>query len=457
MLGVLYFEAMERGSAPKPPSRAPSNITEMVYRFARVCRFRSVGFFSSENPGHNRHDHCPGEGDAVIREDCSDATEETDCDDRKVHPQPVEGRTTSGECGGGDVEILKLFDTVSALKLAYVRLQQAHIPYDPEKIKAANELVVAQVEALCKIKRAYKEKKHLGKAKLGFSHYEPIQVKEKLLEQLKSQAAAKDSEILTLRGQLEDLDLKNAELTDELERSCLEEEKVGVFKQPSFQEAFNVASKAIHDFAKPLISFLKVSGWDLDLAASSIEEDAVVYSKRSHKKYAFEAYIVRRMFHGISIQSCNFEEGIGCDDPVGALIEDPGSAFAKFCTAKYLLVVHPKMEASFFGNMDHRMLVMKGRHPRTPFYQAFVKMAKCVWILVGIAASVKPKAQIFGVKKGSEFSDVYMEFVEEGDKENKVWFDKGQTRFKVEFMVMPGFRIGDTLVKSRVYLSKIGS
>ena len=447
---------MECGSATKP-SKSFSNISEIVSRFARVCRFRSVGVFSSENPGHNRHDYCPSDGDAVMGEDSSDATEEAERDAEKIHPQPVEGFSGIGESVSGNAEILKLFDTVSDLKLAYIQLQQAHIPYDPEKIKAANALVVTEVEALCKIKRSYKEKKHLAKSKLGSSHSQFIRVKEKLLEQLKSQATAKDSEIISLRRQLEDLDLQNEELTYKVERRCLEGGKVVVFNQPSFQDAFNAASKAIHDFAKPLISFLRVSSWDLDLAANSIEEDAVVYSKRSHKKYAFEAYIARRMFHGISIQSSNFGYGAGFDDPVGALIENPNSGFAEFCRSKYLLVVHPKMEASFFGNLDHRMLVTMGKHPRTPFYEAFVKMANCVWILLGIATSVKPKPEIFGVNRGSEFSEVYMSRVEEGEKEATGGFDEGQTKLKVEFMVMPGFRIGDTLIKSRVYLSKMRS
>lgn len=454
--GVLDFEGMECGSVAKP-SKSFSYITEIVSGFARVCRFRSVGVFSTDNPGHNRHDYSLRDGGAVMGEDCSDATEEAERDAEKVHPHPVEGLSGSGECVSGNVGIFKLFDTVSALKLAYIQLQRAHLPYDPEKIKAANELVVAEVEALCKIKRAYKEKKHLGKTKLGSSHSQLIRVKEELLEELKSQATAKDSEILSLRRQLDDLDLKNTELTFKLEWRCLEEGKVGVFNRPSFQDAFNAASKAIHDFAKPLISFLRVSGWDLDLAANSIEEDAVVYSKRCHKKYAFEAYIARRMFHGISIGSYNFGYGAGFDDPVGALIEDPDSGFAEFCRSKYLLIVHPKMEASFFGNLDHRMLVTRGKHPRTPFYEAFVKMANCVWILLGIATSVKPKAEIFGVKRGTEFSKVYMQCVEEGDKGATDGVDEGQTRLKVEFMVMPGFRIGDTLVKSQVYLSKMRS
>jgi hypothetical protein len=46
----------------------------------------------------------------------------------------------------------------------------------------------------------------------------------------------------------------------------------------TLKDISKAASKSIHDFAKPLISFLKASGWDLDLAAKSIE-DAVVYSK----------------------------------------------------------------------------------------------------------------------------------------------------------------------------------
>jgi hypothetical protein len=36
-----------------------------------------------------------------------------------------------------------------------------------------------------------------------------------------------------------------------------------------------------------------------------------------------------------------------------------------------------------------------------------------------------------------------------------VVFDGGQSNFKVEFTVMPGFRIGSTLLKSRVYLSEM--
>uniref|UniRef100_A0A5B7B0F2 Uncharacterized protein n=1 Tax=Davidia involucrata TaxID=16924 RepID=A0A5B7B0F2_DAVIN len=419
--------------AINPPSSPPSNISEFVSKFAKVCRFRSIGVFSSENPNNINSNN------VLLAE----------WDGEEVHPQPAEIQTKPIPCG--NVEISKLFDTISALKLAYVRLQEAHIPYDPDKIKAANELVVSQLESLCKIKRACKEKQFKEANSISACSallLAEIQVHESQLEKIKSQIKARDTGILSLQRELRDLDLKNRKLAEELRQSERENVILNVF---SFEDIVKAASKAIHDFAKPLISLMKASGWDLDRAANSIE-DSVVYTKRSHKKYAFEAYIARRMFYGIPLQSYNVDSVLRLDDPVDALIKDPDSSFAKFCRTKYLLIVHPTMEAAFFGNLDHRMFVSSGRHPRTPFYQAFVKMARWVWVLQGTAASIDPKADLFRVKRGSEFSDAYMECVEELNGE-MAFFDEGRANLKVEFMVMPGFRIGEKLVKSRVYLS----
>jgi hypothetical protein len=48
-------------------------------------------------------------------------------------------------------------------------------------------------------------------------------------------------------------------------------------------------------------------------------------------------------------------------DPLDMLCQNPNSVFGKFCTSKYLVVVHPKLEASFFGNLDQRNYKKKGR------------------------------------------------------------------------------------------------
>ncbi|XP_040993801.1 protein GRAVITROPIC IN THE LIGHT 1-like [Juglans microcarpa x Juglans regia] len=439
------------------PSKPSSNISEIVSKFAKVCKLRSIGVISSENANQKNHHHHnyhnPNNITSSLGEDSSDATEETECYGEKVHPQPVEVLGRSNVCADG--EIMKLFDRVSALKLAYVQLQEAHIPYKPEKIMAADELVVAQLEVLCKIKHAYKEKKVTNKAKLDSSACSHLQVEiessERLLEDLKSQVNVKDVEILRLKQELQELEVANVGLVEKMSQISMEKKNARVLSI-TLEDAFKASSKSIHDFSKPLISLMKASGWDLDLAAKSIE-DAVVYSKRSHKKYAFEAYIARIMFFGISFKSYDIDAVMRFDDPIDTLTEYPNSDFAEFCRKKYLLVVHPMLEVSFFGNLDHRAFLLSGKHPRTLFYHIFAKMAKWVWVLQGIAASIDPQAKIFTVDRGSKFSDVYMESVE--DLEGATVADQEQVIPRVELMVMPGFKIGESFMRSRVYLSDL--
>jgi predicted RNase H-like nuclease (RuvC/YqgF family) len=221
----------------------------------------------------------------------------------------------------GDKDIVELFNTVSALKLAYIQLQEAPIPYDPDKIVAADELVVVQLEALCKFKKAFKEKKFL-KTKLNPSRFDclrsEIDVIEKHLEKLMSQNRDKDAEIVRLQQELYDLDSGNMALVEKITEKSLERKNMRILNVSMFEDAFKRASKSIHDFARPIISLMQTSGWDLNLAAKPIE-NGVVYAKRSDK-YAFEASIARRMFHGLSLKSYNVDDVLRFDDPVGFYI-----------------------------------------------------------------------------------------------------------------------------------------
>ncbi|OVA19668.1 protein of unknown function DUF641 [Macleaya cordata] len=428
-------------------SKPSSNISDIVYRFAKVCRLRSVGVFSNENPNPNHHHHqnniCKKNGSNKAS---SDGTEDTECSDQKIHPQPTQIETHEDVAA---IAVLKLFDTISALKLAYIELQEGHIPYSPEKIQAADDRIVSELKTLSEIKRSFK---NISKPKSSSSLSGPILVEELQnhqfqLEKLQCQIQIKDSDILKLQQEVQELDRKNQELDSMIKQKALDEKR----SQPkTFSHAFKAATKSIHDFAKPLISLMKASAWDLDLAVNSIE-DSINYSKRSHKKYAFEAYLSRRMFHGFSIKYLSLDDILRFKDPFDALIEYPDSEFAKFCRSKYLLVVHSRMETAFFGNLDQRSFVLSGGHPRTPLYQAFVKMAKCVWVLQAMAASNDSKAEIFGVQRGSEFSELYMEdVVEDKDDTPK---PNSKSRLRVGLMIMPGFKIGQTVFRSRVYLT----
>ncbi|CAI8600746.1 unnamed protein product [Vicia faba] len=368
---------------------------------------------------------------------------------QKVHPQPMEEAMNQNP-EAVETLVSKIFTNISTLKSAYIQLQAAHTPYDPDKIHTADKLVISELKNLSELKHFYRENNPKPvcvspqDSRLAAEIQEQqnlLKTYEVMVKKFQSEIQNKDSEIHQLEKQIEEASQKRAKLEKNLKLR---------------------AAKAIHDFSKPLINMMKAAGWDLDAAANSIEPN-VVYAKRAHKKYAFESYICQRMFGGFEQESFSvnsdsitvnkesfFHQFLALReiDPLDMLGQNPDSIFGKFCSSKYLAVVHPKMEASFFGNLDQRNYVMGGGHPRTPFYQAFLKLAKSIWLLHKLAYSFEPNVKVFQVKGGSEFSDVYMESVV-----NNLIMNENDEKPKVGLMVMPGFWIGGSVIQSKVYLT----
>lgn len=400
---------------------------------------------------------------------------------QKVHPQPMEEAMNQNP-EAVEALISKLFTNISSLKSAYIQLQAAHTPYDPDKIQAADKLVISELKNLSELKHFYREKNPKPvcvspqDSRLAAEIQEQqslLKTYEVMVKKFQSEIQNKDSEVYQLQQQIEEANQRRAKLeknlklrglsTKESESSTDENGFFPVDLTPDlFTSAVEAAFKAIHDFSKPLINMMKAAGWDLDAAANSIEPN-VLYAKRAHKKYAFESHICQRMFSGFqhenfSIKSDNlivtkesfFHQFLALRemDPLDMLGQNPDSIFGKFCRSKYLVVVHPKMEASFFGNLDQRNHVMGGGHPRTPFYQAFLKLAKSIWLLHRLAYSFEPNAKVFQVKRGTEFSEVYMDSVVKN-----LIMDESDQKPKVGLMVMPGFSFGGSVIQSRVYLS----
>lgn len=400
---------------------------------------------------------------------------------QKVHPQPMEEAMNQNP-EAVEALISKLFTNISSLKSAYIQLQAAHTPYDPDKIQAADKLVIAELKNLSELKHFYREKNPKPvcvspqDSRLAAEIQEQqslLKTYEVMVKKFQSEIQNKDSEVYQLHQQIEEANQRRAKLeknlklrglsTKESESSTDENGFFPVDLTPDlFTSAVEASFKAIHDFSKPLINMMKAAGWDLDAAANSIEPN-VIYAKRAHKKYAFESHICQRMFSGFqqanfSVKSDNlmvskesfFHQFLALRemDPLDMLGQNPDSVFGKFCRSKYLVVVHPKMEASFFGNLDQRNHVMGGGHPRTPFYQAFLKLAKSIWLLHRLAYSFEPNVKVFQVKRGTEFSEVYMDSVVKN-----LIMDESDQKPKVGLMVMPGFSFGGSVIQSRVYLS----
>ncbi|CAN6995018.1 unnamed protein product [Brassica rapa subsp. trilocularis] len=409
---------------------------------------------------------------------------------QKVHPQPMEQQQSINQNPEAmEALISNLFGNISSLKSAYIQLQSAHTPYDPDKIQEADKVVISELKNLSELKHLYRENNPKPvcvspqDSRLAAEIQEQqslLKTYEVMVKKFQSEIQNKDSEIKQMMEKIEEANQKRLKLEKNLKlRGMGDGSGGGGIEFPDltvelFMSNYEAASKAVHDFSKPMINMMKAAGWDLDSAAESIEP-GVDYAKRPHKKYAFESYICQRMFSGFqqrtfsldSERSSTMDDDDDDDDddtetffrqflslkdmdPLDALCANPDSNFGKFCRGKYLVLIHPKMEASFFGNLDQRDYVAGGGHPRTGFYQAFLKLAKSVWILHRLAYSFDPAAKIFQVKKGSEFSDSYMESV----LKNIVVDEKGESP-RVGLMVMPGFWIGGSVVQSRVYVSGV--
>lgn len=134
-------------------------------------------------------------------------------------------------------------------------------------------------------------------------------------------------------------------------------------------------------------------------------------------------------------------------DPTELLGILPTCHFGKFCSKKYLAIVHPKMEESLFGNLEQHSQVQAGNHPRSEFYNEFLGIAKTVWLLHLLAFSLSPAPSQFEASRGAEFHPQYMDSV--------VRFSGGRVPagHVVGFPVSPGFKLGNgSVIKARVYL-----
>lgn len=74
----------------------------------------------------------------------------------KVYPQPLDESVNNQNSSSMDSLIAKVFSNISSLKAAYIQLQDAHTPYDPDRIQAADKLVIEELTKLSELKHSYR-------------------------------------------------------------------------------------------------------------------------------------------------------------------------------------------------------------------------------------------------------------------------------------------------------------
>ena len=374
--------------------------------------------------------------------------------------------------------IAKLFASTSTVKAAYAQLQYAQSPYDPDGIQAADQLIVSELKHLSEIKQCYLKKQFdpsPEKAVLAAESKElqsVIRTYEIMGKKLESQVRLKESEIIFLREKLEEANKHNKSIEKRLNQSgqlsVLDNLHISGLSPTHFITVLRHTVRSIRSFVRMLVDEMRSANWDIDAAVDAIEQ-GVVYWVEDHKCYAIESYVCKEMFDSFhfpnfslpneSLPDRNKRQQLffGRFNELKSmkakefLAEKPRSSFAKFCRIKYLKLIHPKMESSFFGNLSQRNLLNAGGFPDTAFFTSFAEMAKRVWLLHCLAFSFDPQASIFQVVKGCRFSDVYMESVND---DMLLYSDQTvESDPQVAFTVVPGFRIGKTVIQCQVYLS----
>ncbi|XP_059626536.1 protein GRAVITROPIC IN THE LIGHT 1 [Cornus florida] len=385
----------------------------------------------------------------------------------------------------------EVFEAVSAMKRAYVSLQGAHCPWDPDKMTVADVAVVAELRRLAVLRERFR--RSFGRERGGggggggrrvgstaATLREVVLPYEAALEDLKKEVKAKEVEVDNLKEKLKtatDLNGSNGRKG----RSHQSKRKVSS-SQPQvpapdlFEATVSQVKEASKSFTALLLSLMRSAHWDIGAAVRSIEAaianttTVTIDSSAAgtnHAKYALESYVNRKIFQGFDHETFYMDGSLSslidpdqyrrncftqyrdmkAMDPIELLGILPTCDFGKFCSKKYLSIVHPKMEESLFGDLEQRRQVLAGNHPRSQFYGEFLGLAKAVWLLHLLAFSLDPPPSHFEASKGAEFHPQYMESV--------VRFSGGRLTVgqMVGFPVSPGFKLANgSVIKARVYL-----
>ncbi|CAN6477070.1 unnamed protein product [Victoria cruziana] len=447
--------------------KAPQ-ISQLFQRFASVCKSKTMEFFAEEED----YEQIPTMGD-----DDFESKEEIITDQKVVVIKPDHLRDYPCEAPKGgsspplDALVSCILASVSAFESAYVQLQTAHAPFDVENVKTADRAAISQLRKLSEIK-------HLGR------NYGELQSSEWILEaqvqerqsmlrtyemtvnRLQTDIDRIDAEASTLKEQIKKLGWTNSRWMRRLDEWHSRQAAPSL---SIFCSALQKATKLSHNFTRTLIEHMKQTKWNLDHATSCLYP-GISYAKKGHNKYALLSYVCLEMFGGfdnetfseinvsmLGMKDC-FQRFALCRslDALEILRRNSECGFFKFCRKKYLQLLHPRLEASFFENSDQRDIVLN--HDCTkwpldnPLFESFVKMAYSIWLLHVLAFAFDPVIGIFQVKSGDEFCMIFMEDIVQGSVLSGSGADGSRAR--VGFTVVPGFRVGKTIIQCQVYLNR---
>ncbi|XP_027089320.2 protein GRAVITROPIC IN THE LIGHT 1 [Coffea arabica] len=495
-----------------------SNFSDLIQRVTANCLLNPLGSIRHADDATVLHSPDDSDDDNFKTQEDEEQDVDEEDDDRydvgdggdSLKNWDVKRNNSKGDrnCGPRNERVIQMemligevFEAASAMKRAYVSLQEAHCPWDPDKMRVADVAVVAELRRIGVLRERFR--RSLGNTgggrggwKVGAATLrEVVAPYEAALEELKREVKAKDVEIENLREKFKTASSLSGSGSG-VRKGSKSKRKVSCSSQvaglaPSpapeiFESTMSSVKETAKSFTAMLLSLMRSAHWDITAAVRSIEAasfssnaspttptpttfpDSIVGA--NHAKYALESYVNRKMFQGFDHETFYMDGSLSslihpdqhrrdcftqyrdmkAMDPIELLGILPTCSFGNFCFKKYLAIVHPKMEESLFGDLEQRRLVLAGNHPRSQFYGEFLGLAKAVWLLHLLAFSMDPPPSHFEAAKGADFHPQYMDSVARVPGGGRMGAGVPQV---VGFPVSPGFKLGNgSLIKARVYV-----
>ncbi|PWA40073.1 hypothetical protein CTI12_AA566230 [Artemisia annua] len=452
-----------------------SSFSHLIHRVTNSC------FQKPESTASNFTDHSFGHRDELEEHDTNKSYDYFEDEGEVEYSLAPEEECVSYEIKK-EMEMMVLlgevFERVMYMKNAYVSLQDAHCPWNPDKIRLSDVAVVTELTKLGLLRDRFHRSIRRNTTTTDLMLREMLAPYEVALEKLTADVKNKADLIDNLRDKLKSAIKGSRKKSRSSKVNCssrfeapspsptsstISAAKMEVSDQ--FESCMSSVKEASKTFAKLLLSLMKSAHWDITATVKSITgittttTTAVVTS-------SLESYINYKIFQGFNHESFNMDDGnksshmnpnqyrtecftqytyMKSVDPMELLRIIPTCLFGKFCLNKYLSLMHPKMEISLLGDLEQRQQVLAENHPRSRFYNEFLGVVKAVWLLHLFAFSLDPLPSHFEGDQGAEFHPQYMESV----VPRRVVGGEDV----VGFPVSPGFKLGNGyVVKARVYL-----
>ncbi|CAN6335994.1 unnamed protein product [Urochloa humidicola] len=400
----------------------------------------------------------------------------------KPQPSPAPGPP---DAAAKHAFVASLFAGASAVKAAYAQLQLAQHPYDAEAIQAADAGLVAELTKLSDLKRRYaknpaaaaRSAAALALAAHADEQRHLLRTYEITARKLEAELRSRDAARAALADELRGLPGGNSRSRS---LAALDGLHLSGLNATHFLTALRHAVKSLRGFARAVLDGMRAAGWDVAAAAAAAAvHPGAGTGGDDASRLAVESYVALKMFAGFHRKDFGMSalHGRGGHDrrrffeefaavksaPAAEFLDSAGDerwgALREFLRDRYLSVVHERMEAAFFGGRAEQRAAVRGAgaggggggaFPRSAWFAEFAEMARRVWLLHCLFWSFDGAASVFQARPGERFSEVFMESATD-DADGG---GGGQGKLAVGFTVVPGFKVGRTVIQCRVYLCR---